>query len=581
MATYRITAPDGNQYDVTAPDDATEDQVLAYAQQNYQGVGSAAASPQEQPDRVADVSMSGLVAGRRGPEKIPSVLSPEFEARAGGDSFTGKLKYSASQILPSLFKGDAGVRDRALSAVPGSRVEQDASGAEIIVTPDGGRFYVNKPGLDMDDVFRFGGQVASFLPAGRLVRGASWGTRALQAGAGAAATDAAGQAASGQGVDPTQVGLSALAGTGGQAASEALIAGGKAAAQRVRELRPLFDDAKKLGINLTPAQLSQSELTRRAATQLGKLPLSGGQAVLDAQQAAGNSALARMLGQKADAVTPDVMASAADDIGKKFDSVFSGGMRYDTQFLRELGALRQEAAALDDPAQNALMKLVERVRTQSKNGAITGRTLQSLDQMARKWGSGGGDRQHVAQAFRESLHEAFGRQAPKAVKEAWDTARRQWSTLKTLEPVVARNPEGGIPLGQIQGAINATKSGRTLRARGKDGELGLLATIGQRIKAPSSSGTSENLMARNWLESLLLTPGGLATRATLNNSTLSPLLMRHGAGQTRQLIAPALPRVAPTLVPRGLSLEVAGGRVATPEEIAADEEIVRRFREGR
>lgn len=536
-------------------------------------------SQSDEPDRVANVSMSDLVAGRRGPENIPSVLSPEFERAAGGDSFLDKLGYSASQVIPSLFKGDAGVRDRALSAVPGSRVEKDSSGAEIVVTPDGGRFYVNKPGMDMDDVFRFGGQVASFLPAGRLVRGASWGTRALQAGAGAAATDALGQAASGQGVNPTQVALSGAAGSAGQAGAEALMAGGRAAAQRVRELRPLFEGAKELGISLTPAQLSQSELTRRAATQLGKLPLSGGQSVRDAQQAAGNTAIARMLGQNADAVTPDVMAAAADDIGKKFDSVFSGGMRYDTQFLRELGGLRQEAAALDTPAQNALMKLVDRVRTQSSSGEMTGRTLQSIDQMARKWASGGGDRQHVAQAFRESLHEAFGRQAPKAVKETWDAARKQWATLKTLEPVVARNPEGGIPLAQLQGAINASKSGRTLRSRGNDGELGLLATIGQRTKAPTSSGTAENLMARNWLESLATTPLGLATRATLNNPGLSPLLMRQSAGQTRQLLAPLLPRVAPTLVPRGL--ELAGGRVATPEEIAADEEIVRRFREGR
>lgn len=36
MATYTITAPDGQQYDVTAPDNATQDQVLAYAKANYQ-----------------------------------------------------------------------------------------------------------------------------------------------------------------------------------------------------------------------------------------------------------------------------------------------------------------------------------------------------------------------------------------------------------------------------------------------------------------------------------------------------------------------------------------------------------------
>lgn len=36
MAKFRITGPDGNTYEITAPDDATEQQVLAYAQSNYQ-----------------------------------------------------------------------------------------------------------------------------------------------------------------------------------------------------------------------------------------------------------------------------------------------------------------------------------------------------------------------------------------------------------------------------------------------------------------------------------------------------------------------------------------------------------------
>lgn len=45
MATFRITAPDGNEYDVDAPDDATEDQVMAYAQQNYQQATGGQSSP--------------------------------------------------------------------------------------------------------------------------------------------------------------------------------------------------------------------------------------------------------------------------------------------------------------------------------------------------------------------------------------------------------------------------------------------------------------------------------------------------------------------------------------------------------
>ena len=48
MAKYRITAPDGHSYEVTAPDDATQDQVMQYAQQNYQPQPEAAPSkPQD------------------------------------------------------------------------------------------------------------------------------------------------------------------------------------------------------------------------------------------------------------------------------------------------------------------------------------------------------------------------------------------------------------------------------------------------------------------------------------------------------------------------------------------------------
>lgn len=40
MATYKITAPDGNSYNVTAPDSASQDQVLAYAKANYKSASS-------------------------------------------------------------------------------------------------------------------------------------------------------------------------------------------------------------------------------------------------------------------------------------------------------------------------------------------------------------------------------------------------------------------------------------------------------------------------------------------------------------------------------------------------------------
>jgi hypothetical protein len=35
MARYEITSPDGRKFEVNAPDDATQDQVMAYAQQQF------------------------------------------------------------------------------------------------------------------------------------------------------------------------------------------------------------------------------------------------------------------------------------------------------------------------------------------------------------------------------------------------------------------------------------------------------------------------------------------------------------------------------------------------------------------
>lgn len=44
MARYQITGPDGGTYEITAPDDASEDQVLRYAQENFSGNDRSAAN---------------------------------------------------------------------------------------------------------------------------------------------------------------------------------------------------------------------------------------------------------------------------------------------------------------------------------------------------------------------------------------------------------------------------------------------------------------------------------------------------------------------------------------------------------
>ncbi len=338
---------------------------------------------------------------------------------------------------------------------------------------------------------------------------------------------------------------------------DALIASGLRAASAVNpQMQALYRKAQSMGIQLTPAQMTDSGFVRRLSMMLDNLPFSGAPARREAQQVAGNRELARIIGENADAVDPVVMDQAAGRIGQQFDQVFAGGMKYDPAFLRRIAALKRDAnQQMDETAVRTMNNWVERLRSQSNNGQISGRTLQSLDQSARKAATGGGDRQIIAQEFRDALHSAFDRQAPADVKAAWDTARRQWAILKTLEPVVARNSMGGVPLQQLEGAINATQKGRTARARGRDGDLGTLATIGQRIKSPTSSGTAENIQSAGLgagaIANLPMTLaalglGGLGSR-TLNSRIASEFMMRSSPGATRQAVGGVIgrPFVAP------------------------------------
>lgn len=52
MGKYRITAPDGNTYDIEAPEGATEQDVMAYAQKNYKMAGAPKSS---QPKQTSDL----------------------------------------------------------------------------------------------------------------------------------------------------------------------------------------------------------------------------------------------------------------------------------------------------------------------------------------------------------------------------------------------------------------------------------------------------------------------------------------------------------------------------------------------
>lgn len=141
MAKYRITAPDGNAYEVTAPDDATQEQVLQYAQQNYQ-------SNQENPPQES-------IAAARAP-----VASSIKDALGGfarsGMGIASNLMRPIEALIPGGADFDSGHKQRM------ARVE--------------GRF--SRQGYDQDSLAfqggKLGGDVLATLPVGGvLAKGAT------------------------------------------------------------------------------------------------------------------------------------------------------------------------------------------------------------------------------------------------------------------------------------------------------------------------------------------------------------------------------------------------------------------------
>lgn len=106
MPTYRITGPDGKEFDVTAPDGASEDEVLSYAQRNFK---MAAAPKKSKPfgqqlnEFVADVPRQVGLTARYGLEGVGGiadlVTSP---IRAGLNAVGANIKPGMGQTAADM-----------------------------------------------------------------------------------------------------------------------------------------------------------------------------------------------------------------------------------------------------------------------------------------------------------------------------------------------------------------------------------------------------------------------------------------------------------------------------------------------
>lgn len=449
------------------------------------------------------------------------------------------------------------------------------------------------------------GQAAQMaVPMGGAVRGAAlFGKAAPYVGAAARTGAFSGlQGTVGDESRAVNAGQGAAYGVAGQGIATAAGGLARGAISRMGSAdRALIQTADDAGLRFGAGQVSQNPLVRTIASQMDRLPFSGASKRAGQNQEAFNEAVSSTFGMPANKITPDLFAKAQSRLGDAFEELSArNNLQLSSGKVAELRSVLDEADRLAGPdtARKVKAWAQELIGKVDESGAVPGKAYQSFDSRLGKEMKAGGEAAHYLGALRDTVRGAMDESISPADRAAWQAIRQQYANLKTIEPLVAKSTTGDISGQALMGRVTADKAGKARMAKGKGGPLGELAKVGQRyMKEAPNSGSADRLLVNAGVlgglyggsQAGMIDPG-TATKLgalLLGNRLASGALRARGPvmGDSRTLTGLArLLKPAPYMLPAAapaMGLSITGGRVATPEEIARDEELVRRFREGR
>lgn len=256
---------------------------------------------------------------------------------------------------------------------------------------------------------------------------------------------------------------------------------------------------EKYGIPLRPDMLSEKKLPRLIGETLEQVPLSGDQS--GARQIAFNKALMKTMGvEDVERLTPDVYERGLNRAGKQIGDLSAKyPVPYSGPLASKLGEHVAQAGAYEtSDVAKVVNAYVSEIANKADGGVIDGTALRKIrtkltGQMRR---TQNGDLKHALSELDDDILEAIQTQLKPDELEAFNGARQQYSAAKTIESLVATSKNGDISPQALMQKMTANASGKSAMARGKGGDMGELARIGQRfLKEPASSGTAERLGA--------------------------------------------------------------------------------------
>lgn len=558
MAKFRITAPSGETFEITAPEGASEDEVMAFAQKQFamqpaadpmpNAAATAGAGVSEPIDTTTDMAKSfgtGLVKGTAGMLTLPQTMQQvgsQINAKAGGpmldpEGLPAKGARAVADALPAGGFGLSPLIRMIVGGQPNVTYDKTIGAIEGVTGP------LYKPKTTAGE---YAQTVGEFVPGGVGPGGLM--RKAANVALPAVASETAGQMTRGSDIEGAARLVGGLTG-----------AVGVNAAMRARTPFPNLDPEyarlvnvlDQEGVRLTAGERTGSKAVRWAESVANDTPFSGQR--IGAEKAAQGEdftrAVLRRAGEDADRVTGPVVDRAFTRIGAEFDRLAANNtLRGDRAMAQEVLDTFQQYSELVPQAARApaVENMVRDIANtlQANGGAIPGPTYQAfrsrLDKMAR---SARQDPQ-LSDAFfglRNALDDAMERSIPQADQGAWREVRNQYRNMLVIEKLATgANAEAAQGIIKPQALLSAVaQQNRRDLARGR-GDFADLAKAGHGVlKELPNSGTPARLAAMQLLNifggTMAGVPGAIASaggQGLAARALMSAPVQRYLSNQT-------------------------------------------------
>lgn len=347
---------------------------------------------------------------------------------------------------------------------------------------------------------KYAGTVAEFIPGAAAFGGANPSNLAMYGALPGVASEAAGQATEGTGLEPYARIAAALAAPMAVSGAGRVISpyGGRIDPQRMQAAEVLRAE----GVNPTAGQLTGSRALLARESELGAARAAD---IMDDQARAFTEAAMRRTGQQGTA-TPENMANLYQRLGQGFEYISSrNALVADQGLVSSMNKTFQEYSKVLPADQKRIVRdlgqdIADRFR--AGNGSISGSDYQTIrSRLGRVANSAKNSDPEYASALRgmrNALDDAMSRSVSPDDAAEWARLRREYGNMKVIEKAAtgagAEAAMGNISPQALRAAAVTGRRGQYARGEGDFDEL---ARAGNTVlqKLPDS-GTATRLNAR-------------------------------------------------------------------------------------